>query len=266
MLLSRPPNDKRLVPYVEAFWTCEVSHGQALEQVLPNGRTQLFINLHQDALHQYEADGSLRQRASAMVVQGPALKPIVIDRAEQRRLCGVLFSPGGAFPFLRSPLSEIGSGLVDLDCLSWPDGWAIHERLSNARDPQARLDLLEAAFLDRARMVDEWDGVVREAGRQLRDGRRVESVANRLQTSRQTLIARFRERTGLKPKTYARIERFQRIIRNRPSAASWVDAAVDAGFSDQSHMVREFRCFGGITPTEYMPNSVSEPNHLPMRA
>ncbi|MCY6382740.1 helix-turn-helix domain-containing protein [Hoeflea prorocentri] len=266
MLLSRAPRDARLAPYIDAFWTCETSHGNELERVLPNGRTQLFINLHEDALHHYGVDGSVRQSASGMAVQGPMLKPTVIDRAEQRSLCGVLFSPGGAFPFFRGHLSEIGSDLADLDCLSWSDGWRTHECLQMARAPQERLDLLEAAFLDRAPVADEWDLAVRKAGHLLRNGHRVHTVADQLNTTRQTLITRFRERTGMKPKTYCRIERFQHLIRTRSNAASWADAAFDAGYSDQSHMAREFRHFGGITPTEYMPDRLSEPNHLPLRA
>ncbi len=225
---------------------------------------QLFINLHDDALHQYGDNGVVRQRASGMVLQGPTLQPIVIDRAEQKRLCGVLFSPGGAYPFLGIPVSELGSELVDLSCLGWGDRWALQEQLAQCRGPNGRLDLLEAAFLARAPVVQDWDRLVDEASDLLRNGWRVQSVAAEFGTTQQTLITRFRERTSLTPQTFSRIERFQRLIRTQSDPSSWADAAFAAGYSDQSHMVREFKCFTGITPTSYTPARGSEPNHLPV--
>ncbi len=263
MLLSRPPKDKRLRPFIEAFWTCEIRDGRGLERVLPNGRTQLFINLHRDALHHYETNGAVRQRASGMVVQGPSLAPIVIDRAERKQLCGVLFSPGGAYPVLGTPVFELGAELVDLVGLGWAGCQSLHERLSKASDAKARLDVLEAACLQRAPAMQHWDSVVGEASHLLRQGWRVQNVANQCNITQQTLITRFRERTGLTPKVFARIERIQRLVRAQSDASSWADASIAAGFSDQSHMVREFKFFSGITPTGYNPIQASELNHLP---
>lgn len=264
MLISRPPKNSSLAPFIEAFWTCETSHGHELERVLPNGRVQLFFNLHSDALHHYEADGALRQRASGMALQGSTLAPVVIDRAEQRNLCGVLFAPGGAFPFFGNAISEIGSGLADLGDISWSNGWALQERLLKACGPHARLDVLETALLENAPIVQDWDNVIREVTGLLRQGWRVRALADRFNTTQQTLIARFRERTGMTPKTYFRVERFQKLLLLQSSASSWADAAVAAGFADQPHMVREFKTFSDITPTAYNPNGDVGPNHLPM--
>ncbi|MEM7525604.1 MAG: AraC family transcriptional regulator [Pseudomonadota bacterium] len=266
MLLYRPPKDSRLTPFIEALWTCEARDLSGLERVLPIGRAQLFINLHGDALHHYDAEGSVRQRASGMVVQGPVVAPVVIDRAEQRKLCGVLFSVGGAYACFGVPVSEIGGGLVDLDRLAWREPGRLHQRLLSAPDPEARLDALEAAFLDRRPAAQDWDVIAHEAAALLRAGASVRTVAQQFDTSQQTLITRFRERTGLTPKTFSRIERFQRIVRRTPFAASWADAALDAGFSDQSHMVREFRRFAAITPTAYRPRAESGRNHVAMLA
>lgn len=262
MLLSRPPKDGRLAPFIKALWTCEISNGCGLERVLPNGRTQLFINLYQDVLHNFDPSGRVRQKASGMAVQGPADAPVVIDCAEQRELCGVVFSVGGAFAFFGESVSSIGSGLVDVSCLSWTDQWALHDRLRKARDPAERLDQLEAAFVKLSPISQHWDVIVRQASTLLQSGVDVRTVANHFATSQQTLITRFRERTGLTPKTFSRIERFQHLVLNQDPKTSWVDAALDAGFSDQSHMVREFRRFAGISPTKYQPNSENQRNHI----
>ncbi|HNX59868.1 MAG TPA: helix-turn-helix domain-containing protein, partial [Spirochaetota bacterium] len=62
------------------------------------------------------------------------------------------------------------------------------------------------------------------------------------------------ELTGFNVKTVARIVRFQNFIRHyrSTSESSFSDAAYEAGFSDQAHMIREFRSFSGKTPSSVL--------------
>ena len=55
------------------------------------------------------------------------------------------------------------------------------------------------------------------------------------------------------PKRYAELVRFHRVIDAMPvaAAASWSDLAVEAGYYDQSHVIRDFRRFTGFTPADY---------------
>lgn len=200
-----------------------------------------------------------------MVLQGASDAPIVIDRAEQRRLCGVSFSSGGAFAFFGGAISEIGSQLADLSALQWTGQLSLYEKLLTASSPAARLDQLESALLGQSPILSEWDKLVHQASVLLRNGVRVGAVAQHLDVSQQTLIARFRERTGLTPKTISRIERFQLLLRSQCSNTSWSEAALNAGYADQSHMVREFRHFSGLSPIQYAVSSKQHRNHVVMR-
>ena len=59
---------------------------------------------------------------------------------------------------------------------------------------------------------------------------------------------------GVGPKTFSRIVRFQSIISLARSVESpdWVDIACKHGYSDQPHLVREFKEFSGVTPTDFI--------------
>lgn len=197
-----------------------------------------------------------------MAVQAPSTTPTIIDRAEQAMLCGVSFLVGGAFAFFGGAISEDEPRLIDLVDLSWSNPCSLRERLRNAKLAYERLDVLEAAFLDLAPISQHWDEVVRHAVALLRIGLDVQVVAKQCDTSQQTLITRFRERTGMTPKTFSRIERFQQLLRNKSHDQTWAEAALDAGFSDQSHMVREFRNFAGVTPTSYQLSGNIKHNHI----
>jgi methylphosphotriester-DNA--protein-cysteine methyltransferase len=64
----------------------------------------------------------------------------------------------------------------------------------------------------------------------------------------------FTRQVGLKPKTAARLVRFdavgRRLDRRRP--LDWGQLAADVGYADQAHLIRDFREFTGSTPTEFL--------------
>ncbi len=59
---------------------------------------------------------------------------------------------------------------------------------------------------------------------------------------------------GLSPKGFARVTRLQAVVRRliaKPQA-KLADCAVEYGFTDQTHMTREFSTLGHLTPAAYL--------------
>ena len=64
----------------------------------------------------------------------------------------------------------------------------------------------------------------------------------------------FTEYIGTSPKEFLRIIRVQRalfLLQQNPQC-NFAQVAYSCGFSDQSHMIREFKLFTGYTPLEYL--------------
>lgn len=81
---------------------------------------------------------------------------------------------------------------------------------------------------------------------------RVHDLAEQLDLSRRHLNRVMLDRVGFTPKQFARITRFHFAVqlgRMNP-AIPLTKIALDAGYSDQAHMTREFVELGGIRPTE----------------
>lgn len=59
----------------------------------------------------------------------------------------------------------------------------------------------------------------------------------------------FREQVGMNPKEYTRVVRFQKALRMMQGGSrNYVEIAVDCGYADQSHFIREFKAMSGHTP------------------
>ena len=68
------------------------------------------------------------------------------------------------------------------------------------------------------------------------------------------LIDVFRCEVGLNPKVFHRIERFQRVLTNVQGLVQpeWNQLALEHGYYDQSHLIRDFLAFSGFSPADYL--------------
>lgn len=86
----------------------------------------------------------------------------------------------------------------------------------------------------------------------LSDGRiAIQDLASRMNLSVRQLERSFLREMGMPPKRFARVARFQGALDakvRRPDRA-WIAIAVDSGYHDQMHLVHEFHCFCGLSPT-----------------
>ena len=81
----------------------------------------------------------------------------------------------------------------------------------------------------------------------------IDSLASAHGLSRQQFARRFSASTGLPPKLFARITRFQALVHTLLSTdvSQWASASSAVGFYDQAHMINEFREFAGSSPTVF---------------
>jgi len=69
-----------------------------------------------------------------------------------------------------------------------------------------------------------------------------------------TFPGRFHAQVGLPPKVYARIAKFHGFVEELKgrATADWSALALDWGYYDQAHLIRDFHAFSGATPAEFL--------------
>jgi AraC-like DNA-binding protein len=165
-------------------------------------------------------------------------------------------TPLGAYRVLGRPVSEIAASIVPLDDVFGREGLRLAERLRGARSWDARFDVIESFLVARVADSARPSPAAEWAYQRLlaTDGRaRIEALSRELGCSRRHLTASFTQQVGLPPKTIARLIRFHAVRRRMErDTARWADIAFEAGYSDQSHLNRDFRDLAGTTPSDFV--------------
>jgi len=251
----KPPLSK----FVDIFWFFEGYNAEGrTEPILPTGRLELALNLRQDEMWFHDSDVSkTSSRFSAAVVSGAHGQRFVPAAREELCVIGVHFKPGGAFPFLGHPASDLSDTHVDLDILWGALAGRLRERLCEARTSAERFHLVEEALLDRLSSGFEHHYAIPTALEMFTNnhgGPVVREAAKYLALSERRFIQVFKTEVGMTPKLFSRIQRFQktRLLIHRDPSLDWASLAIDLGYFDQSHLINEFREFSGHSPTDYI--------------
>ena len=180
-----------------------------------------------------------------------------VDWPPEVRFYGVHFKPGGAYPFLQFPLSELNSQVVPLDAIWGGVAGEIRERLVAAPTPQAGFALLEQSLLARFCEAPYNLNAVQYALVEIahhHGALSIRALSDQIGFSQNHLKNQFKRFVGVPPKEVARFYRFAHVLRSLHATRrlDLTSLAHQTQFYDQSHFNREFVAFTGSSPTEYI--------------
>jgi len=158
---------------------------------------------------------------------------------------GLRFLPGKA---LNLPATELVDQTLPLDALL-PIG-DLHRRLDDAPDPGS---VLTAWLAPRITPPDP----VELALTLLEQVQNIDSIASAANLSARQFRRRCVELTGISPRHLARILRFRKActLAHKSLHPDWAGIAIDTGYFDQAHLIRDFREFAGQTPVSVFSNT-----------
>jgi AraC-like DNA-binding protein len=243
-----------LQTYIEHYWFVSQAPGEIVGlrvDVFVDARADLVFNF--DAPYRREVIGGPTVELGASNLDAQRLTPIRIIQRGSVRIAGVRFRLGGLAPFAREALAPFTDRTPAPEEVLGAEALTLESDLDDGPTPDEAAALLDAFFLDRfiappAGFARALDALVATGGRasvaELSDA----AAASHRQTER--LFARH---LGIPPKTVGRIVRFQGALRALMAdpGCPLGEIAVDAGYYDQAHFIRDFRLFSGGVPRGY---------------
>ncbi len=231
---------------------------------LPSPRLTLIFTLDEPLTLTGHPDPGQAPGTYDTLIGGLHTRPALIAHPGRQSGIQIGLHPLGARALLGLPAGELASIDLPADAVLGRRGAELGERLRAAHGWPERFALLDAYLLrclsrepggsgPSPEVVRAWQLLARTRG-----AAPVALLADDVGWSARHLTARFRQETGLAPKTAARVIRFDRACRllgdrartGRPPLLA--DLAVRCGYFDQAHLAREFRSLAGCPPSQWL--------------
>jgi AraC-like DNA-binding protein len=257
------PPSELLRPYIRHYYLFESGSDAGFgDTVYPSGDMEMIFNLGEGS---WSANGRVNP---PIELWGQITKPLPICSTGRHTMLGVKFFPHSAAYFLDEAIGDLNDRVTDLgDILGHPVK-QLQARLLETTDVATRISLLESFLVGKLvraeRKSTRLDRVGHILKTMLKDPAEVKinAIANQHGITSRYLNKLIFQHTGLTPISFNKIRRFQLslklVARNDQPLTS---IAYESGYFDQSHFIKEFKSFTGLTPSAYL-KSISPVNQL----
>lgn len=199
-------------------------------------------------------------RSPRSIVVGPQVSRVDLRFPPDHLMVCAAFWPGGLHRLLGVPVKELFDFSIESRALLGAAITDVEDRLAETTDYPTMLAVVES-FLLRALRRLPTHAAARPLDRLLptllptgRTAATLDYLAAEACLSPRQFERSFIERVGMSPKLYARIVRFDQAFRlkERQPGLDWLAVAVQTGYYDYRHLVRDFKAFAGVTPPQLL--------------
>jgi len=177
------------------------------------------------------------------------------------------FHPGVLYRLLRIPLSEFVNSWYDAELATDREMIDVNERLANAPNYTDMVNIVEEYLKGKIRKIKtETHPLDKVASYILANTPRVslDWLADQAYLCQRQFHRKFIERIGTSPKLFSRIVRFFNAYKYQEAHPSddWLSVALQFGYTDYQHMVKEFKEFANETPKLWVSQDKQSPERI----
>ncbi|MBF9219681.1 helix-turn-helix domain-containing protein [Hymenobacter ruricola] len=259
-----------LRPYVKEYLLIDFDFTGLAEiptKLLPARAEQSLIFYPGDVFTKVSPAGNQRLVMPHTLVQGQPLSTWHHHYPRRFTLLKVIFQPGGLYQLLGQPLGALTDAALDAESVLGGEIGALIHRLMNTAGYGEMRAVVDAYLVDKFRRRKLRIEPIDRACQWLQGGgpaASVEYLAGQACLSLRQFERKFRERAGVSPKLFMRIQRFNRAfdLKARRADLDWLAVALACGYADYQHMVKDFRQFAGTTPVGLLEAEATAPERV----
>lgn len=250
--------DRALAGVIDSYWIIwQQSDPQLVFPMLPMGYPFVEFSLNDNCLrhHRQGAVDQFRHMAIGLVC-----KPLYFQNTGSIHSVLVRLHPWG-LARLFADSAQLNT-FYDAGLIFQENIEPLLDALRSGKDSKSYKTLLDAFFLrylrEKAVAIDERIALAIRHILQCRGRISIAALEDLLFLSQRRLEQLFRAHLGLTPKAYADLARFQSALAIAHQHANLTQLAIETGYYDQSHFIRHFKKFSGVSPSQLLhPNANS---------
>jgi AraC-like DNA-binding protein len=267
MLYKTQPPPAHLEPFVDCVWLLAAPRGGGdpePEIVLPDGKTELIVHFGDAFL---KLEGDTYQRQARVLMSGQLTERIMLKPTGEIGVVSIRFKAAGAARFFDVPYERLVDRVVDFAEFEPAFSVAIHDRIARCESHDERLAAMIAVLEERLMQESVEDIFIRQACQHIvrsQGDYSAQELVKLIGYSERQLERKFKKQVGIPPKTLSRIVRFQKFLAMTKEAntLTLARAAAACGYYDQSHFIKDFTKFSGVSPMKYMSGNHVMSDHL----
>ncbi len=251
--------------YVQAIWLAKKVNNRCLLpfKILSDCGASVIYNFS-NSLH-LERSTESRNVDNNGVVIGPGKDLLKMTFNGPVNALGIHFLASGGHVFFMQAMDKLANRFVTNDDNTFRGGVELSEKLfsfDESQDPQGLIDIIESHLLKEFKKY--------EGQAQNRLGRlmlavetdpnfSLQELADMLEVSRREVQRIFKQFVGVTPNTFLRVNKINQLktkIANN-EFDTLTQLAIDSGYFDQAHFIRDFKQFMQTTPKQYQKQKQS---------
>ncbi len=250
------PNEN-LKPFVHSIQLTDMNNGERLQhqKIVPYGFGGLIINFKGKCT----LTSGFRNEIELpdIFIAGLTNQPVILNGEGAIGTIAINFYPTGLYHFLRSPAVELLNLTTDAGNIIGTKSEKLVERIANTENNRKKLEHVEQFLTAQLKSVKIENNVPIENAQKIMLHNAgqipISELANKTGTSVSRLERHFQRQTGLTPKVYSNILRFNHVFKliRETDTIKWQDIIFRCGYYDQAHFIKEFTKYAGVTPRKF---------------
>jgi len=258
---------KQLAPYIKHYIFLD-NAGTAVQKLrlFSDGNTGFVFSVKKRLISEIKPETKEYLPASFLYGQLNSFKDLYSEN--QITIIIVVFQPNGINQLLGIPASEFYNSIIPVEDVFGEKATVLEEKLSKQNN-QERISLLNHFFSSMITTKPTYNQLLINHSLHFitccNGHFSVKQLIEYTGFTERQLERKFKESVGLNPKKFGNIVRlhhFLKLLKDKPSDVNLTSICYDAGFSDQSHLIKEFKKHTGITPREYLYSTKKLTNNL----
>ena len=249
-----------LASLISCYWTLEVpaTDDTQKQRIIPDGTIEMAFILGDD-IKRYTTGDNFILQPRAMVL-GQTLEPFYIEPTGYVNTFAIRFYPYGFANFVTVPISTLANKETPIEMLF---GEKISKKLAqeiiHATDTKQRIEIIERFLLKKLSEQSTVDKIVKTTMDALLSTKGSTSISDILKedlSKRRQVERKFVKQIGVSPKQLGKVIRLQSALKMllNDEGEKLTNIAYESEYYDQSHFIKDFKEFTGISPKEFLGN------------